>query len=135
MPPRLITVTYVSRSQIFDGDIDAEIASIVRTSTDHNADWNITGALLFSGSHFLQVLEGTHDQLAWLLSRLADDPRHSDLVVIARQEIAERRFPDWSMLYCGQAGFAASFFSRLHAGKPAATDLAIVYAMAERMAA
>lgn len=135
MSPRLETIAYVSRSRISEGDPAREIDAIVSASVLNNKARGVTGVLIFSGLHFLQVLEGTHDQLSSLVAKLSQDTRHEEIIVIAQHEISERRFPDWSMQYAGIAEFALAFFSRLHHGTTADADLAIVYALIDRIAA
>jgi len=49
------------------------------------------------------VLEGGRTAVNQLYNRIAADPRHSDVVLLHYDEIAERRFAGWSM---GQVNMA-----------------------------
>ena len=53
--------------------------------------------MIFNGTHFLQIVEGTHAAIDDLLVRLRRDPRHSGLEVRDERKVKARSFPDWSM--------------------------------------
>jgi len=111
----LMRLLYVSESRIAPGAAAAAAAvdAIVATSMRHNPAHDITGALLFTGSHFAQLLEGdSHDIESLMLAICADD-RHANVVVVDRQCMAERRFPDWSMAYFGPSQFVSRHVLRL----------------------
>ncbi len=69
----------------------AQIASI------NNKPLNITGMLLYSGTHFLQVLEGKEELLQFILKCIKQDDRHVDLEIILDAPIEKRSFGDWYM--------------------------------------
>ena len=77
--------------------------AILKKSTQNNPAIGVTGVLCFSGEIFLQVLEGGRNQVSHLYHRIAQDPRHRDVVLIAYDEIDERSFAGWSM---GQVNLA-----------------------------
>lgn len=88
-------VVYVSRA--VEAQTPAMLRRIVDTARMLNRRRDLTGALAFSGSHFLQVLEGDGAALDALLELLRRDPRHDGLRLIGRTPIAVRRFGDWAM--------------------------------------
>ena len=45
----------------------------------------------------MQVLEGGRDAVSALYNRIAQDPRHRDVIVLQYEEITERRFAGWTM--------------------------------------
>ena len=51
----------------------------------------------------MQVLEGGRDVVSALYNRIANDPRHTDVILLQYEEITERRFAGWSM---GQVNLA-----------------------------
>ena len=53
--------------------------------------------LIFNGTHFLNILEGSPDAIDDLVERLRRDPRHSGVEVRDERPIGSRSFPDWSM--------------------------------------
>jgi hypothetical protein len=71
-------------------------ASIFKARTSKALD-GITGLLVFNGTHFLQIVEGSRDAIDDLLARLRRDPRHSGLEVRDERKIQARSFPAWSM--------------------------------------
>ncbi len=91
----LVRLMYASRA---DASVGAEeLAAILRKSRQNNPGSGVTGLLCLSGGIFLQVLEGGRSQVSALYNRISADPRHRDVVLLAYDEIAERRFAGWSM--------------------------------------
>lgn len=64
---------------------------------------DITGVLCSSGHHFVQLLEGPENNLVRLYSRILDDPRHRECVLIGMTPIATRMFDKWSMGYINRS--------------------------------
>ena len=71
--------------------------AILKKSTANNPVSGVTGVLCFSGEIFLQVLEGGRLPVSKLYNRIAQDPRHTDVVLLSYEEIDERSFAGWSM--------------------------------------
>ena len=74
-----------------------ELLAILRKSKAGNPAAGITGVLCFSEGIFLQVLEGGRSPVNRLYNRIVADPRHTDVELLAYEEIGERRFAGWSM--------------------------------------
>jgi hypothetical protein len=74
-----------------------ELLAIVRRSRADNPGLGITGVLCYSGGIFLQVLEGGRSPVNRLYQRIVADPRHTQVELLAYEEIAERRFAGWAM--------------------------------------
>jgi hypothetical protein len=75
----------------------ADAEAIASTASVRNQRAGLTGLLLYTPSHFLQVLEGPAQAVHETLTRIKSDPRHSDLRVIDEQEVEAREFGAWSM--------------------------------------
>jgi hypothetical protein len=91
----LVRLMYASRA---DASVNTEeLAAILRKSRQNNPGSGVTGLLCLSGGIFLQVLEGGRSQVSALYNRISADPRHREVVLLAYDEIAERRFAGWSM--------------------------------------
>jgi Sensors of blue-light using FAD len=91
----LTSLTYTSLARL---DLQtADLEAIHRTARELNALDGITGLLVFNGTHFLQIVEGSHAAIDDLLDRLRRDPRHTGLEVRDERKIESRSFPDWSM--------------------------------------
>lgn len=88
-----------------------DLENILHSSACNNQRAGITGALVFSGSTFAQILEGTSSSLNELMATLKSDVRHSALTIVAREKVERRRFPGWSMAYRHVEGLVAE---RLH---------------------
>lgn len=93
---------YVSRSLIPMVEADAEIARILADARPRNLATKITGALLFSGSRFAQALEGPHEAVQNLLSRIGADKRHEQVRILYSRKADVRDFPTWGMAYLGR---------------------------------
>ena len=79
-------------------DMDFSVLeSILDRARARNAELGITGMLLYSEGHFLQVLEGDAGVLDHLYAKIAADPRHDHVRTVVSRPIHERDFPDWSM--------------------------------------
>jgi hypothetical protein len=74
-----------------------ELLTILKKSKANNSKTGVTGALCFSEGIFIQALEGGRNAVNALYNRIAGDARHKDVVLLAYQEIEERRFAGWSM--------------------------------------
>lgn len=91
----LKSLTYTSFARL---DLEAgDLEDIHRTARDLNVLDQITGLLIFNGTHFLQIVEGTAPAIEALMQRLLKDPRHSGIEVRDERPVKERSFPDWSM--------------------------------------
>jgi len=110
---KLVSLLYVSRSALLPEAAPEAVKAIVATSRGRNPDACLTGALLFTGEHFAQVLEGSPAAVDDLMARVAKDPRHTEIIIIARKWITVRRFGDWSMAYSGPSQFVSRHVTRL----------------------
>ena len=88
-----LTYTSIAKLDLTDGDL----AAILAIARDLNAIDGITGLLIFNGTHFLQLIEGTEQAIDELVEKLRRDPRHSGLEIRDQRRIDERSFVDWSM--------------------------------------
>ena len=95
VPLRLKSLTYTSLARL-DLTEDGGVA-IHREAARQNALDGITGLLVFNGTHFLQILEGSDDAIEDLLQRLRRDRRHEAVEVRDERMIDQRLFGDWSM--------------------------------------
>jgi hypothetical protein len=88
-------IKYVSR---FDKPhTEADIEAIGEQSRANNERLDLTGMLMASGGLFYQVLEGPAEAVDEVYARIADDSRHTDLLLLGSEENVERLYPDWTM--------------------------------------
>lgn len=114
----LISTLYVSRSLIEPTQATTAVADLVAASIVNNRRRDITGALLFTGAHFAQLLEGSEDSIAALMTSIGRDERHDQLTVINHAPTKERRFQNWALAYNGPSLFIARHVARVLASPP-----------------
>ena len=91
----LVRLLYASRVA---ASVNAEtLSAIMRSSRVNNPKAGVTGVLCCSDGIFMQSLEGGRSAISKLFQKIATDPRHSDVVLLSYEEIAERRFSGWAM--------------------------------------
>ena len=91
----LVRLLYVSQSV---GPITTTVTtSILEKSSANNKKQNITGVLCQGSGLWLQVLEGERAQVNALYSRIIADRHHHNIELLSMEEIASRRFGQWSM--------------------------------------
>ncbi|WP_413699617.1 BLUF domain-containing protein [Psychromonas sp. KJ10-10] len=99
----LYQLSYISKSSI-DGDrniLETHIKSILDSATDNNLKLGITGALLYSGGYFCQVIEGEEENIEDLFESIQLDDRHTQVTVLNFEKAEERDFSEWSMAFAG----------------------------------
>lgn len=74
-----------------------ELQDLLAGARLRNKDRGISGLLLYDAGYFAQVLEGPTEAIADLMSRIEDDPRHEEVVVLSAGPIESRFFEGWGM--------------------------------------
>ncbi|NLP04649.1 BLUF domain-containing protein [Candidatus Fermentibacteria bacterium] len=69
----------------------------VHIASDKNRDRGITGALIATRDHFLQVLEGDFGPVNEIFASIARDPRHEDIQLVAFGPADSRLVEGWNM--------------------------------------
>lgn len=77
----------------------ADIQLILASARRNNERDALTGALIYNGNNFMQLLEGPADRVDACLKAIREDTRHDGMVEIRRRTIDRRDFAEWSMLY------------------------------------
>ena len=93
----MLSVIYVSVADPALGRED--IHRLVDRARDNNRRDGLTGALIYNGQNFMQLLEGSVDKVEMCLSAIRADRRHNGMIELRRRLVAEREFAGWSMLY------------------------------------
>lgn len=86
---------------------------ILNTSEKNNENSEITGALLASKTHFLQVLEGDFEAVNKTFFAIARDNRHTDIELISFDAIDCRLFSHWGMKGIGAFDFNTELSEKL----------------------
>jgi hypothetical protein len=97
----LVRLLYASRAT--SPMIASVQESILEQSRARNPKAGITGILCFSDDLFIQVLEGSRDEVCELYNTIVRDGRHQHVRILSFEEIHERRFGNWTM---GQVNLA-----------------------------
>ena len=93
----MLSVTYVSVADPLISEED--VASILVSARRNNARDELTGALVYNGHNFLQLLEGPDEKVDACLAVIREDPRHSGVTEVRRRTVEGRDFGEWAMLY------------------------------------
>lgn len=99
----LYHLAYISKNTM-SGErqkVQEQIEEILAVAQNNNPSIGVTGALLYSGGYFCQVIEGPEEALEDLFETIQMDPRHGDVTVLHFEQIKERGFSDWSMAFVG----------------------------------
>lgn len=91
----MLSLTYLSSatSSFHEDDLTGMLAAI-RTK---NEALGLTGVLLYHRGGFIQTLEGPDEAVESTFDMVERDVRHRGVLVVLRDPIEEREFPDWSM--------------------------------------
>lgn len=103
MSEPLYSISYFSKSKIHGSpdEIKAAISNILETAHTTNSQQQVTGALLFSGGYFVQVLEGPESAVEEIFESIQNDLRHHNIAVIQHSYVDQRSFSQWSMALAG----------------------------------
>lgn len=94
-PPPLATIVYRSRAVApLPGPA---LRHLIQTAQARNHGEAITGVMLYDDTHFFQWLEGPPDGVDRVMHSIHNDPRHTDVEILARRRSPTRRFSGWDM--------------------------------------
>ncbi|MDV7022223.1 diguanylate phosphodiesterase [Atlantibacter subterranea] len=89
--------TLIYRSRLHSGFNPEQLPPLVARAQAKNESLQVTGILLFDGTHFLQVLEGPLESVDFLYQTIRLDPRHDSVVELMRDYAPRRRFNNLGM--------------------------------------
>ena len=89
--------TLIYRSHISE-DVPVRILpAMVNSASELNETQNVTGILLFNGTHFFQILEGPDAGVQYIYQRICVDKRHHNIVELMKDHAPFRRFGNAGM--------------------------------------
>jgi hypothetical protein len=91
----------------------ALVESIIGSSDKNNPVQDITGVLLATRTHFLQVIEGSFESVNTLFDTIARDPRHEALQLVSFSSVERRAYENWAMYGVGIFDLHNEIVSRL----------------------
>ncbi len=101
--PELYNLAYISKNTIegTPDEIRDQVRDILATAQRNNRALDVTGALLYSGGYFCQVIEGAQEVLEELFESIQMDKRHGEITVLHFAPIESRGFREWAMALAG----------------------------------
>ncbi len=111
----LYRLVYASKNLLTGTEAEAAVEQILAASRRNNERAGVTGALMFNGGAFAQVLEGPQKGVEETFERIQRDTRHSDVTVLEGGPITERGFVNWSMAFVGQSARGQALWNELAA--------------------
>ena len=73
------------------------VKKLIKKSEENNEEAGVTGVLLATETHFLQVLDGGFDEVTELFMHIVRDPRHDRVQLIAFDCVESRLYGGWAM--------------------------------------
>jgi Sensors of blue-light using FAD len=91
----LRSIVYVSTAT---RTMDSEaLERLLLSAREFNRGAGITGALLYSGTHFMQCFEGPEDAVRSVYQRIVDSRLHTEMVEYMNTLVPQRAFGEWTM--------------------------------------
>ena len=84
--------TIIYRSHICDNVSAQVLEEMVAAANEKNGQANVTGILLFNGTHFFQLLEGPEESVQAIYRHICRDDRHYNVVELLCDYAPSRRF-------------------------------------------
>lgn len=84
--------TIIYRSHFCDDVPVKALESMVAAASIKNRDADVTGILLFNGTHFFQLLEGPEEKVKAIYRTICEDRRHYNVVELLCDYAPSRRF-------------------------------------------
>ncbi|MEH0885543.1 diguanylate phosphodiesterase [Enterobacter sp. UNJFSC 003] len=89
--------TIIYRSHICEDVPVKALEKMVEAANSHNRQSDVTGILLFNGTHFFQLLEGPAENVQAIYEHICRDARHHNVVELMRDHGPSRRFGNVGM--------------------------------------
>jgi len=80
---------------------EEELKAMLIHWRQNNVRDQITGMLLYSGEHYIQLIEGAEEDLRRLFAKITQDYHHTNIIKLADGSISQRLFAEWTMGFCG----------------------------------
>ncbi len=74
-----------------------DLMDILNNARLNNVCIGVSGMLLYTGTEFIQILEGEEKVIEELLDLIKKDPRHRDFRIIEKKKITKRDYAEWTM--------------------------------------
>jgi diguanylate cyclase (GGDEF)-like protein/PAS domain S-box-containing protein len=104
--PSLYFLLYVS--QVSEGVDEEALAQVIKTSKQNIQAAGITGCLLYLGGCFMQMLEGSRENVLKLMESIRSDSRHKNVRIVIEGHEQQRVFLDWNMQFHDMSNIAGA---------------------------
>tara|TARA_R110002094_G_scaffold218494_1_gene190090 strand:+ start:185 stop:589 length:405 start_codon:yes stop_codon:yes gene_type:complete len=94
---QLTQLIYVSSAKELLGE--QELNNMLALARKANKSHQITGLLLYKEGNFMQVIEGNKNDIEQLFANITKDDRHTGIILLLKETITQREFPNWSMAF------------------------------------
>ena len=94
--------------------LKSDLVIILRKARTNNRISDITGLLMYIDGYFLQILEGSEDNVREIYNKISLDVRHKDCQIIYEGDSDKRFFSRWEMAYAAPSARELSVWSGLH---------------------
>jgi uncharacterized membrane protein (DUF373 family) len=74
-----------------------DLMDILNNARLNNVCMGVSGMLLYTGTEFIQILEGEEKIIDELLDMIKKDPRHRNFRIIEKKKITTREYAEWTM--------------------------------------
>ena len=91
----MLSITYVSTADRLLSR--PELLSMLMSIRPRNDALGLTGMLLYRDGNIIQVLEGPDEAVDTTFAKIDKDPRHKGVLLLLRDQVQGRVFPEWSM--------------------------------------
>lgn len=108
---------YVSQSNISGVEASGILLNTVEMWRLRNESLEVTGALVFDGRRFAQLLEGTETSIGTLQYSIFRDHRHMNVTTVVSNTDATRMFHSWSLLYSSSSRFLGRILDKIELGR------------------
>lgn len=76
-----------------------DLQDILEEAIAANAIHHITGCLIYHDKSFVQILEGSKEDVLHIFGKIKTDKRHHTVIVLWENHVDKRFFAEWNMAY------------------------------------
>jgi hypothetical protein len=91
----MIHLIYISSATSWP--TENNLKGLLEQARSRNLKQNITGLLLYNNATYMQVLEGSSEDVHKIYDSICKDSRNTGIIKLVEKEIIQRDFPAWSM--------------------------------------
>ncbi len=76
-----------------------DLDDILESATTANAVKNISGCLIYYKDSFVQILEGSQEEVLYIYKKIKADARHHTVTLLWENDVNTRFFAEWNMAF------------------------------------